>query len=240
MCFQKTFSVVYGLKETYFDVLDKLSIFWEDICRTLPCFHALTRSKTTSSFCQLGKAKLWKTWMKQHSNKNESLTRIFTRQLTNNIDVIGKYIYNCYSLDTCPVSSPVSDQSPAFVLVVKYSKHLSLNTFVFSSFNWITWNTCLNPSWISLEAVSAETGYTWSNILRLESVWKQYQPFPTCLYGKIVLRLVSILYWKLVLALKYHLATVIGKKWNELYGECGVWRSKCKESKWKNRLCSQN
>ena len=153
-------------------------------------------------------------------------TRIFIRQLTNNIDIIGKCIYNCYSLDTCPVSTPVSDQIPAFAPVAKYTKHLSLNTCVFSSFNWITCYTCLNPSWISLEAVSTETGYTWSNILRLEDVWKQYQPFSTSLYVKIVLRLVSILFWKVVLTLKYHVATVIVKKWNELYGERGVWRKK--------------
>ena len=42
--------------------------------------------------------------MKQHNNKNESLTRIFIRQQTktdpNDIDIIGKSIYNYYSLDT--------------------------------------------------------------------------------------------------------------------------------------------
>ena len=96
--------MVYGLKETYFDVFDKLSYFWEDICRALPCFHALTKCETTSSFYQLGKAEFSKTWMKQHSNKNESLTRIFIRQRTktdpNDIDIIGKSIYNYYSLDT--------------------------------------------------------------------------------------------------------------------------------------------
>ena len=45
--------------------------------------------------------------MKQHSNNNESLIRIFIRlgdQPTNidpnDIDLIAKYIYNCYNLDT--------------------------------------------------------------------------------------------------------------------------------------------
>ena len=57
---------------------------------------------TTSSFYPL-----WKTWMKQHNNNNESLTRIFIRlgDQTINIDlndteIIVKYIYNCYGLDT--------------------------------------------------------------------------------------------------------------------------------------------
>ena len=71
------FSVVYGAKEKYFDVFDNLSYFGEDICRALPYFYALTGCDTTSSFYQLGKAKFWKTWMKQHKNNNESLTRAF-------------------------------------------------------------------------------------------------------------------------------------------------------------------
>ena len=50
-------SVVYGPKEKYFDVFDNLSYFWEDICRALSYFHALTACDTTSSFYQLGKAK---------------------------------------------------------------------------------------------------------------------------------------------------------------------------------------
>ena len=59
------------------------------------------------SFYQLGKAKFWKTWIKQHSNNNESLTRTFihlgnqpTNIDSNDIDIIAKYIYNCYGLDT--------------------------------------------------------------------------------------------------------------------------------------------
>ena len=94
------FSVVYGPKEKYFDVFVNLS-FGEDICRALPYFHALTGCDTTSSFYQLGKAKFWKTWIKEHKNKNESLARTFTHlgdQPTNidpnDIDIIAKYIYN--------------------------------------------------------------------------------------------------------------------------------------------------
>ena len=56
----ETFSVVYGPKETYFDVLDSLSYFGEDICRALPYFHVLKGCYTTSSFYQLRKARLWK------------------------------------------------------------------------------------------------------------------------------------------------------------------------------------
>ena len=59
------------------------------------------------SFYQLGKANFWKTWIKQHSNNNESLTRTFihlgnqpTNIDSNDIDIIAKYIYNCYGLDT--------------------------------------------------------------------------------------------------------------------------------------------
>ena len=102
------FSVVYRPKEKYFDVLDNLSYFGEDICRALPYFHALTRCDMTSSFYRLGKAKFWKTWMKQHNNNNnKSLTRTFihlgdqpTNIDPNDIDIIAKYIYNCYGLDT--------------------------------------------------------------------------------------------------------------------------------------------
>ena len=61
----------------------------------------------TSSFYQLGKAKFWKTWMKQHNNNNESLTRTFIHLGDqpanidpNDIDIIAKYIYNCYGLGT--------------------------------------------------------------------------------------------------------------------------------------------
>ena len=94
-------------KEKYFDVFDNLSYFGEDICRALPYFYALTGCDTTSSFYQLGKAKFWKTWMKQHNNNNESLTRTFIHLGDqpanidpNDIDIIAKYIYNCYGLDT--------------------------------------------------------------------------------------------------------------------------------------------
>ena len=77
----ETFSVVYGAKETYFITFDNLSHFSKDICRALFYFHALTRWDMTSSFYQLGKglgkAKFWKTWMKQHSNNSDSLPRIF-------------------------------------------------------------------------------------------------------------------------------------------------------------------
>ena len=62
---------------------------------------------TTSSFYQLGNEMFWKTWMKQHSTNHESLTRIFmrlgdqpTNTDTNDIDIIAKYIYNCYGLHT--------------------------------------------------------------------------------------------------------------------------------------------
>ena len=86
-------------KEKYFDVFDNLSYFGEDIWRALPYFHAFIGCDTTSSFYQLGEAKPWKTWMKQHNINNESLTRIFLHlcdQLTNidpnDIDILAKYI----------------------------------------------------------------------------------------------------------------------------------------------------
>ena len=102
------FSVVYGASEPYIDIFDNLSYFVEDICRALHYFQALTGYDTTSSLYQLGKAKLWKRWMKQHNNNNnESLTRIFIPlgNQPNNIDpndnnITAKYIYNCYVLDT--------------------------------------------------------------------------------------------------------------------------------------------
>ena len=100
-------SVVNESKETYFDVFDNLSYFGKFICRALPYFHALTGCDTTSSLYQLSKAKFWKTWMKRHNNNHESLTRIFKRLVDqpNNIDptgidIIVKYIYKCYGLDT--------------------------------------------------------------------------------------------------------------------------------------------
>ena len=96
----ETFSLVYGPKETYLHVFDNLSYFGEDICRALPYFHALTGCDTTSSFYQLGKAKFRKRWMKQHNNNNESITRILIRIDPNDIDIIVKYVYNCYGLDT--------------------------------------------------------------------------------------------------------------------------------------------
>ena len=55
------FSVVYGPKETYFDVFDGFSYFGEDICRVLPYFHALNRCDMTCSFYQFGKGKFWET-----------------------------------------------------------------------------------------------------------------------------------------------------------------------------------
>ena len=77
-------------------MFDNLSYFWEDICRALPYFHALTGCDATSSFYQFGKAKFWKTWMKQHNNSNESLTRTFihlgdepTNIDLNDIDIIA-------------------------------------------------------------------------------------------------------------------------------------------------------
>ena len=101
------FSLVYGPKDKYFDVFDNLSYFGIDISRVLLYFPALTGWDTTSSFYQLGKAKFWKTWIKQHNNNNESLTRTFihigdqpTNIDPNDIDIIAKYIYNCYGLDT--------------------------------------------------------------------------------------------------------------------------------------------
>ena len=70
-------------------------------------FQALTGWDTTSSFYQLGEAKFWKTQMKQHNSNNTSLTRTFIHmgdQPTNidpsDIDIIAKYICNCYGLDT--------------------------------------------------------------------------------------------------------------------------------------------
>ena len=59
----------------------------------------LTGCDTTSSFYQLGKAKFWKIWMKQHNNNNESITRIFisfgdqpTNIDSNDVDIKVKYI----------------------------------------------------------------------------------------------------------------------------------------------------
>ena len=93
-------------------MLDNLSYFWEDICRALPYFHVLTGCDAISSFYQLGKFKFWKTWMKQHNNNNENLTRTFMQlsdQPTNNdpnyIDIIAKHVYNCYGLDTSSSTS---------------------------------------------------------------------------------------------------------------------------------------
>ena len=46
--------------------------------------------------------------MKQHNNNNKSLTKTFIHigyQPTNVIDIIGKYIYNCYGLDASSGSS---------------------------------------------------------------------------------------------------------------------------------------
>ena len=40
-------------------MFDNLSYFEDDICRALIYFYALTGCDTTSSFDQLGKAKLW-------------------------------------------------------------------------------------------------------------------------------------------------------------------------------------
>ena len=106
------FSVVYEPKEKYFDVFDNLSNFGEDICGALPFFHVLTGWNTTSSFYQLDKAKFWETWMKQYNDNNESLIRTFidlgdkpTNIDPNEIDIIAKYIYNCYGLDTSSVNS---------------------------------------------------------------------------------------------------------------------------------------
>ena len=100
------FSVVYRPKEKYFDVFDNLSYFGEDIWRALPYFHSITGCDTIFSFHELGKAKFWKTWIKEHSNNNERLTKTFihlvdqpTNINPNDID-IAKYIYNCYGLDT--------------------------------------------------------------------------------------------------------------------------------------------
>ena len=50
--------MVYGPKEKYFNVFDNLSYFEEDIRRALPYFHAFTGCDMTSSFYQLGRAKL--------------------------------------------------------------------------------------------------------------------------------------------------------------------------------------
>ena len=97
---------MYRPKEKYFDVFDNLSYFGEDIWRALPYFHSITGCDTIFSFHELGKAKFWKTWIKEHSNNNERLTKTFihlvdqpTNINPNDID-IAKYIYNCYGLDT--------------------------------------------------------------------------------------------------------------------------------------------
>ena len=91
--------MLYEQKEKYFDVFDNLSYFGEDICRLLPHFYRLTSWDTSPTFYQLGKAKFWKTWMKQHNNNNESLTRTFidlgdqqTNIGPNDIDILAKYI----------------------------------------------------------------------------------------------------------------------------------------------------
>ena len=70
------FSVVYEPKEKHYNVFDNLDYFR-------------------------------KTWMKQHNNNNGSLTRTFihlgdqpTNIDPNDINIIAKYIYNCYGLDT--------------------------------------------------------------------------------------------------------------------------------------------
>ena len=64
--------------------------------------------------------------------------------------------------------------------------------------------------------------------------WKlifQYRNFPISPYGKIVIRLMSILYWKLVCVLKDHVTTVLANKRNSYMKFC-----KCEESNCKNRL----
>ena len=98
----------------YFDVFDNLSYFGEDICNATS-FHALSGCDTTSSFYQVGKARFWKKWMRQHNNNNKSLTKKFihlgellTNIDPNDIDITAKYIYNCYGLDT---SSGTDDEA---------------------------------------------------------------------------------------------------------------------------------
>ena len=100
------FSVVYGPKEEYFDVFDNLSYFGEDICRALPIFKHLLAEIQHPVFISLVRLSSGKQ-MKQHNSNNTSLTRTFIHmgdQPTNidpsDIDIIAKYICNCYGLDT--------------------------------------------------------------------------------------------------------------------------------------------
>ena len=168
------FSVVYRPKEKYFDVFDNLGYFGEDQWRVLPYFHSITGCDTIFSFHGLGKAKFWKTWIKEHSNNNERLTKTFIHlvdQPTNinpsDID-IAKYIYNCYLQYIYIFRYFI--WSVAFTPVVKYTKHMSSNTCAFSSCDWATYKTFLYSSWVSLEAVSPGTRYKWSS-MGLEAVF---------------------------------------------------------------------
>ena len=119
----------------------------------------------TSSFYQLGKPKFWKTWMKQHKNNNESLTRAFIHigDKPNNIDpndikIIAKYIYNCYGLDT---SSGNSFKALHLHQLLNTS-NMCLRTIAPSvpAIEQHVRQTSLYPSRVSLGAVSSRTRYT--------------------------------------------------------------------------------
>ena len=194
------FSVVYGPKKKYFHVFDNLSYFGEDICRALPYFYALTGCDTTSSFYQLGKAKFWKTWMKQHNNNNKSLIRTFIHlgDQSNNIDpndmdIIAKYTYNWYGLDA---SSGISFEALHLLQLLNTPN---------------IWLWTLVPSIPAIEQhvrrACIQAWYLWKlSHLELDipdpTSWAgsglQYLHFPTSLYDKLVVRLMSVLYWKRV------------------------------------------
>ena len=138
--------------------------------------------------------------MKQHNSNNTSLTRTFihmgdqpTNIDPNDIDIIAKYIYNCYGLDT---SSGTSFEALRL--------HQLLNTP----------NTCLRTLGPSVSAIEQhvrraciQAWYLWKlSHLELDipdpTSWAgsglQYLHFPTSLYDKLVVRLMSVLYWKRV------------------------------------------
>ena len=149
----------------------------------------------TSRFYQLGKGKSWKIWIKKHSNNNEILFRIFIRlgnQPTNidpnDIDIIVKYIYYCYGLDT---SSGTSFEALCLSQLLN------------------TPNICLRALVPSVPAIEQHVKraciqdrclwkLNWNWICLIQHLGAgsclQHQHFLTFFYGKVVFRLMSILF----------------------------------------------
>ena len=101
----QNFWIIYGPKETKFNVFENSDRLGPHICKGLSFFHAFTGCDSTSSFYKVGKARFWAIWSAKVKAGDFTLSRIFEALSDrpemvdeNAFDTLCDFVYAAYNL----------------------------------------------------------------------------------------------------------------------------------------------